>query len=266
MPQKLHPVQLKRHVAQALFLLFFILWLGGMVFAAKSSIHALCLYATVCFGFGKAGIFTAAAGIFGITILMSLLVLVITIFRGREFCAYVCPLGTLQEAVFSLRSAQYRKKQTLSYIYENKFNKLKYFILIITSVLSIASLGYIYIRLCPIYAISLFPRLAYPGLAVLLLLIMVPAIFMNRFWCRYLCPYAALMNAFQGLGKLFGIKRKKIMRNLERCVDCGICTSCCPMNIDIATEEYVHSPECIHCYLCACKCPKPGTICCKKED
>lgn len=266
MPNKLHPLQLKRHITQAVFMLVFIIWLLVVVLAAKSSIHALCLYATVCFGLGKAGIFTAAAGIFGITILVSLLVLIITIFRGREFCAYVCPLGTMQEAIFSLRSLKYRKKQTLSYIYENKFNKLKYFILIITSILSYIGIGYIYIRLCPIYALSLLIRMLAPGLAVMLLLVVLPAFFLNRFWCRFLCPFAALMNAFQALGKLFGLKRRKILRNLERCVDCGICSACCPMNIDIAAEEYVQSPECIHCYLCACKCPKPGTFCCKKED
>lgn len=266
MHMKLHPVQLKRHISQAIFMLLFVLWLGGVILAARSSIHALCLYSTVCFGLGKAGILSPAAGVFGFTILISLLILIITIFRGREFCAYICPLGTAQEAIFSLRSSSYRKKQALSYLYEKKFAKLKYFILIITSVVSIAGIGYIYIRFCPIYALSLLPRLAFPGLAVMLFLIILPSFFLNRFWCRFLCPYAALMNAFQGLGKLFGIKRKMIMRNLERCVDCGICTSCCPMNIDIGAEEYVESPECIHCYLCACNCPKPGTICCKKED
>lgn len=263
---KTNSLQLRRHLVQLAFLLFFGLWLLAVILAAKSSIHALCLYSTVCFGFSKVGIFSHAAGVFGSTVLISLAVLISTMFRGREFCAYICPLGTIQEAIFSLRSTPYRKQQTLSYIYENKLNKLKYFILVITSVLSIAGIGYIYIRLCPIYALSLSPRLAFPGLAVMLLLIILPAFFMNRCWCRFLCPYAALLNAFQGLGKLFGIKRNLIMRNLERCGDCGICNSCCPMHIDITAEEYVHSPECIHCYLCASQCPKPDTICCQKED
>jgi ferredoxin len=67
------------------------------------------------------------------------------------------------------------------------------------------------------------------------------------------------MNIFQWLGDTVGIQRKKIRRNLERCTDCGLCSLNCPMNINIAENEFVQDRNCIHCGLCAESCPKPGT-------
>lgn len=250
-------IQLLSLLASAVFLVFIIL-------GAKAAIHAICPYATVCFGLSKASLFGVGANVFMLTVALGFAFLVSTIFVGRMFCGYLCPLGTIQEAVFSPRGRKYRKQHQIPYFYEKRFASLKYAILLITTALSIGGIGYVYIRLCPIYALSLLPRLAMPGLAVLLLIV-IAGVFQERFWCRFLCPYAALMNIFQGLGKLFGLKRRKIHRNLERCVDCGICMLYCPMNLNIAEDEYVHSAECIHCDVCANKCPKPGTFCCEKE-
>ena len=74
------------------------------------------------------------------------------------------------------------------------------------------------------------------------------------------CPFAALMIIFMKVGNLFGIKRMKVKRNLERCVDCGFCIKSCPMNIDLSESEYIDNYECIVCMRCAISCPKPKTI------
>jgi len=83
--------------------------------------------------------------------------------------------------------------------------------------------------------------------------------FTERFWCRFLCPYGALMNVFQKVGEWMGIKRRRMKRNLERCNDCGLCVLYCPMNLNLAEDEYINGADCIHCGLCAEVCPKPGT-------
>lgn len=245
-------------IAGAAFMILIIL---GYPYA----VHALCPYATICFGISKSVLLGLTSVMFGITVAIGIGILIHSIFYGRKFCGYLCPLGTWQEAIFSFRSRKYRSRHRIPYIYEKRFARLKYWLLLLTSLLSLGGVAYIYIRLCPLFALSLLPRLAIPGLVVFLLISIVAA-FTERLWCRWLCPYAALMNIFQYLGAWFGIKRRKIHRNLERCVDCGICMIYCPMNLNIAEDEYVQSPECVHCLVCASKCPKPGTFCCEKEN
>jgi polyferredoxin len=247
----------------ALLLTAFVLFL---IFRGyKTAIHAICPYATVCFGLSKVGLFSFGKGLFWLTVAVGWGILVSTMFLGRKFCGYVCPLGTIQEAIFSLRKLKYRKKHRLSYFYEKRLSLVKYYILVITTILALLGFGFAFIRLCPIFALSSLPRLFIPGLTVMVLIIGA-GFFIERFGCRYLCPFAALMNVFQGIGKLFGIKRVKINRNLERCIDCGLCEVYCPMNLNITAEEYVQALDCIHCNICICRCPKPGTLCTKKED
>jgi len=67
------------------------------------------------------------------------------------------------------------------------------------------------------------------------------------------------MNVFQKVGEWMGIKRRRMKRNLERCNDCGLCVLYCPMNLNLAEDEYINGADCIHCGLCAEVCPKPGT-------
>ncbi len=264
MPNNILKTQTFRLVLQ---ILSFCLGLTGLIFVWKGlalAVHALCPYATVCFGLNKSVVLAYIGSLFWITVLVGFLILVYSMFYGRKFCGYICPLGTWQEAIFALRSRAYRRSHRIPYFYERSLGKLKYAVLAITAVLSLVGLGYLFIRFCPIYALSMLPRLAIPGL-ILLVVISIGGFFAERVWCRWLCPYAALLNIFQALGKLFGIKRSKIRRNLERCVDCGVCMLYCPMNINIAAEEYVQNCECIHCLVCASKCPKKGSLNCEKE-
>jgi polyferredoxin len=235
-----------------------------MIIGYPYAMHAFCPFATICFGLNKGVIMGSILAIFGLTVAISIGILIHSMFFGRQFCGYLCPLGTWQEAIFSLRGRKYRTKNRIPIYHERRLSKLKYIVLVLTALLSVLGIAYFFIVLCPLYALSLLPRQAIPGLAVFLL-ISIGAAFVERLWCRWLCPYAALLNTFEGIGAVFGLRRSKIHRNLERCVDCGCCSLYCPMNINLLENEYVQSPDCIHCLMCAKKCPKSGTICCEKE-
>ncbi|MBW6514931.1 MAG: 4Fe-4S binding protein [Candidatus Syntrophosphaera sp.] len=237
-------------------------FLALVVAGGSYVIHQACPYAVVCFGLSGSNFLNLGRLAMAGAIIFGFAVLVHSMFYGRRFCAWLCPLGSLQEWIFSLRGQKYRMQHRAPFYVDRRLAFLKYLVLAVTVVLTVIGLGYIFIRLCPFYSLSMLPRLAIPGLAVLGIIVL-QSFFGERQWCRFLCPYAALLNVFQWIGELIGIRRKKIRRNLERCTDCGMCSLNCPMNIDICASEYVHDRNCIHCWICAQKCPKQGT--CNEE-
>lgn len=250
-------------VFRLLFQIFFLLLgfgiLALVIITGTKAIHSACPYAAICFGLNPAQFLRLSMQLFASGIVLGLLILISNLFIGRKFCSYICPLGTIQEGLFQFRSRRYRLKKKVPLYLERKLGKLRYLILAATLILAGTGLAYYYIQLCPIYGLSRLPALAI-GALIVIGISLLGAFFTERFWCRFLCPFAALMNISQAAGKLFGIKRRLIRRNLERCNDCGACCLYCPMNINLLEEEYVTNPNCIGCGMCAEKCPRPGTI------
>lgn len=247
-----------RLIVQIIVLLLSLGFLVLVIRGGSYVIHQACPYAVVCFGMNGSSFLRLGSLVMSGAIIFGFAVLVYTMFFGRRFCAWLCPLGTVQELVFALRGKRYRMKHRSPFYVDRRLAFIKYVILLTTVVLSLVGLGYLFIRLCPFYGLSLLAKMIAPGV-VITILIIVASLFWERVWCRFLCPYGALMNVTQWLGEVIGIRRKKIHRNLERCTDCGLCSLNCPMNINITEYEYVHDRNCIHCGRCTESCPKPGT-------
>ncbi|WFS62564.1 4Fe-4S binding protein [Pseudodesulfovibrio thermohalotolerans] len=76
----------------------------------------------------------------------------------------------------------------------------------------------------------------------------------RNFWCRYLCPYGALL----GLIAWFGPVR--VQRDAEACAHCGRCSARCPSGIQVEKKDRVLSPDCIGCGQCVGACPVNGCL------
>lgn len=85
-------------------------------------------------------------------------------------------------------------------------------------------------------------------------LLAVASLVIRNFWCRYLCPYGALLGLFAWFGPT------TIMRDATKCVDCGKCTKQCPSGITVQEKSVVRSPECIGCGECVGVCPVEGCL------
>jgi len=77
--------------------------------------------------------------------------------------------------------------------------------------------------------------------------------FSGRFWCRFLCPLAALMNIYNKFS------RYRIFADKKRCISCGICTKNCHMGIDVMAYAQKGKPlddvQCVRCSACVQTCP-----------
>jgi polyferredoxin len=104
-----------------------------------------------------------------------------------------------------------------------------------------------YHKIADVRLMNFFLHISPLALGIILSLVALSVVLRNPF-CRYLCPYGALLGLVATLSPL------RVTRNLERCVSCGVCSQVCPTYIDVMHKTSVVSPECIACWRCISHC------------
>ena len=85
-------------------------------------------------------------------------------------------------------------------------------------------------------------------------LLVVGSVFVKNLWCRYLCPYGAL------LGLVSLISPTRIRRDADACIDCAKCAKACPSLLPVNRLVTVKSAECTGCLECVTVCPAQGAL------
>jgi ferredoxin-type protein NapH len=221
--------------------------------------HSLCPYSIVCFGI-PASIGKLSVSPFIITIGISIIILLSTLVIGRFFCGWICPLGTLQRFIHSIgKKRTIKLKPDVENRIHNKAVFFKYAILLSNILVAFKLLQSTYMHHCPIISVT---NLGILGIVagIYLLLLGIMSIYIERFFCKYVCPYAALMNLMQMLGKVLRIPRYKITVKTDLCIDCKLCNKHCPMQLEINKHDVVDEEDCIMCARCQNSCPQDGGI------
>jgi polyferredoxin len=186
------------------------------------------------------------------------IVLFLSVLFGPVFCGWICPFGSVQELI-----SKAGKK-----LFKNKFNNfinpkldsvLRYtrYLVLIYILYITAKSGYLIFKDFDPYStlFGFWREFSIGGLVILAIVILMSFI-MERPWCKYLCPYGAML----GITNTFRIF--KIQRNPTACISCNACNKSCPMNIDIEKNINVKNHQCITCLDCTSEnaCPKDSTL------
>lgn len=181
------------------------------------------------------------------------IVLVFTIFFGRVFCGYFCPLGALQEMIRGLgRKLGIKKDLELPSIIDKYARYLKYLILLLIIVFSYQLGDLVFRNYDPYNALmhlgNEWEEKVYGY--IILIVLLVASLFTKSFWCRYFCPLGATLGVFKKFS-FFRLKRDK-----NTCVSCHHCDYVCPAGLDVEKKESIKSPDCISCLNCVSECPE----------
>jgi len=199
----------------------------------------------------------------GFFILVS--VIVISFVFGKSFCSWLCPIGTISEYIGEF-GEKVQKKIFKRVIRIPKFidyplRSLKYLLLgfftyAIFSMTVPALKMFLdspYNLVADVKMYYFFAHISRLSLIVIASLFVLSTIIRN-FWCRYLCPYGALLGFFSILSP------NKIRRNPASCIDCGLCAKACPSLIKVDKVKTVISDECSTCFNCVDVCPVADTL------
>jgi ferredoxin len=139
--------------------------------------------------------------------------LVVALFAGRVFCAAVCPLGAVQELV-AVRP--HRVPRWL----DEALGLIPYMYLGAAVVFAATGTAFVVCRYDPLVG---FFRLS-ASLSMLIFGggVLVVGLFVGRPYCRYLCPYGALLRLISPFSQ------RHVRIPPEKCIQCRLCEDVCP--------------------------------------
>jgi polyferredoxin len=187
--------------------------------------------------------------------------LAISFLFRKAFCSWLCPVGTVSEYLGKLGKKLFGRNFHLPRWIDIPLRGLKYlllgfFVWAVSSMSASAIAAFMrspYGIVADVKMLNFFRFIGETGLVVLAVLI-VASVFVHNFWCRYLCPYGALL----GITSVFSPLR--IRRNLETCIDCTKCAKVCPSNLPVDKLVTIKSAECTGCLECVAVCPAEGAL------
>ena len=167
--------------------------------------------------------------------------LVVALFFGRAFCGGVCPIGAIQDLVV-LKPIQTPRRL------DRVLGLLKYVYLglaIFFAVRPALGRDFVICRFDPF--VGFFRRTGAPHMLMIGAAFLIVGMFVGRPYCRYLCPYGALLSWCTRLA------RRGVTITPDKELDCGLCTGSCPFGA-IDKMRAVRK-DCLYCARCYTSCP-----------
>ncbi len=224
------------------YLLFILVWLGFYNNAQLSVVNVLTFTNSLITGFNWEFFLTSP-----LIFILWASVAAGLLFWGRgPFCGWLCPFGALQELTNNL--AQWLKvpQVKLPWGLHERLWPLKYMIFLGLFGLSLYSvaLAEVFAEVEPIKTSIILKFAREWPFVIYALTLLTAGLFIERFYCRYMCPLGAAL-AIPG--------RIRMFEWLKRWPECGSpchrCAKECPVEA-IHPEGQINVNECIYCMHC----------------
>lgn len=232
----------------------------GIPLLSSASLHALCPFGGVVTIYQFLTVGTFVQKIHSSAFILMIIGFLLAILFGPVFCGWVCPFGSIQEWIGGIGRKLFKKRRYNHFIpakidYYLRF--LRYLVLAWVIYMTAVTGKLIFQEYDPYYALFNFwsSEVAIFGL-IILGLTLLGSLFVERPWCKYACPYGAVL----GITNLFRVF--KIRRTASTCKLDGACDIYCPMNIPVSQKILVRDHQCISCLECTseARCPAAGTV------
>lgn len=192
-------------------------------------------------------------------IVLGLGLLVGAVFSGAAFCGWICPFGTLQDILTGLRKRLHLPALKISPRLDRILRYGRFVVLALVLVKTVETVKLWFASYDPYRTIFSLGWIFEPNLSenwpayLVSGLILVGSFFIERMWCKYLCPLGGALNLVGHLSFL------RIQRNADDCKNCALCNKPCPVGINVAAAKRVNT-DCIGCLECVEVCPRNASL------
>jgi polyferredoxin len=181
----------------------------------------------------------------------------------KAFCSWLCPIGTLSEVLWEGGRALLGRNLRPPRWLDVPLRSLKYvlmglFLYVIAQMSAAdirAFLDSPYGVIADVKMLDFFRHMGRTA-AIVIAALLVLSVFVQNAWCRYLCPYGAM------LGLVSMVSPTRIRRRADACIDCAKCAKACPSMLPVDRLASVRSAECTTCLLCVTACPSRDALRC----
>ena len=224
------------------YLLFILVWLGWYANAQLSVVNVLTFANSLLTGFSWE-YFLSAPLIF---ILWASIAAGLLFWGRGPFCGWLCPFGALQELLNNVAKAFKVPQYKVPWGLHERLWPIKYIIFLGLFGMSLYSTAFAE-QLAEVepFKTSIVLKFAREWPFVLYALTLLAAgLFVERFFCRYMCPLGAAL-AIPGRIRMF-----EWLRRWPECGSpCQRCANECPVQA-IHPEGHINVNECIYCMHC----------------
>jgi ferredoxin len=180
----------------------------------------------------------------------------IALLARKSFCSWICPAGFLSDLLARAGRFFFGRNFRIWRWLDLPLRGIKYMLLgfFLWAIWNMPAEGVRAFIESPYYRLSdvrmgmFFVELGGFGAGVMALVV-AGSILWRGFWCRYLCPYGAL------LGLVSWASPMKIRRDPVSCIDCKLCDKACGSRLPVSRKLAITSPECTGCLDCVAACP-----------
>ncbi len=165
--------------------------------------------------------------------LLEILILIpFTILLGRFFCGWMCAFGTFNDIIYLMSKKVFKIKYKIPEKADSILKYIKYIILVFIIIVMWTLKSTAFDNASPWDAFAAFPNVSQAISTftigfILLAIITVGAMFIERFFCRYLCPLGAVFTVISKI-RIFNINKPR-----DNCGKCRACTNTCAMGIPL---------------------------------